>query len=265
MSLGLAAVCIMGLGLAAPAMGHNFVASRLTKPLSEAEPGKTKGTSIEGEISGERPVKLKLGAFEIFCAAKTYANTVAEGAISWTTSQTLSTEAKFTKCLTRVKFGEKFVGGLKTKFNYEEGKSQPIKLVYHVNGFAEFGTGETFSEVEVGSGDASFTIAGKICKVNWPRQTVPAKAEKKPEEEYSSAVYSNTTVKLEKESKAFPTAEQKRLVISNLFKGMIWNYEEGQCLGEGGFEEGAEREEGKNGFLEGDFEIQMAQGNLGFE
>jgi len=177
----------------APALATTqFTASRLPKPISEAEPGKTKGHSIGStELGGEeRSQELKFGEFYIVCSAKTAGKTIDEGAVSWATSLTFSTEVKFEKCLTRTDF-EGFLAGTKTKFNYspETKKAEPIKFVYHVNGFVGIGTGETESEVEVGSGNASFSIAGKVCKIEWPRQTVPAKAVTKPNEPYSAAVY----------------------------------------------------------------------------
>jgi hypothetical protein len=265
MSLGLAAVC--ALGFASSAMAHSFTASRLPKPLSEAEPGKTHGLGIEGEITGEHNQVFRFGAFEIYCGAKGYANTPAEGAVTWATSQTLSTEIKFTKCLTKAHFSS-VVAGLRTAFNVnpETKKSEPLKFVYHVNGFAEFGSGETESEVEVGGGAAAFSIAGKVCKISWPAQTVPVKAIKHPEEEFSSAVYSNKFVPTGPHSaKQFPSGEQERLVIANNFKSMKWSYEEGQCLGEGGFEEEAKTTEGKGATYEGTLEEWVQGGNLGFE
>ncbi len=266
MSLGLAAVLVVA--VASTAMAHNFVASRLPKPLSEAEPGVTNGVGIEGEISGERNQFLKFGNFEILCGAKTIAKTPAEGAVTWATSKIFATEVKFTKCLTKAHFGT-FIAGLHTSFNVnpETKKSEPIKFVYHVNGFAEIGTGETESEVEVGSGAATFSISGKICKISWPAQVVPAAAVKKPEAEYSSAVYSNKFVPVaERAQKNFPpNGEQERLVIANSFKGMKWSYEEGQCLGEGGFEEEAKATEGKGAVYKGTLEEQVVKGNLGFE
>jgi hypothetical protein len=266
MSLGLAAVCVMGLGLAAPAMAHQFTASRLTKPLTEAEPGITKGKSIEGEFTGERNQRLRFGAFEVLCTATTNGKTVATGAVSWETSKTFTTNVKFGKCLTKAKFGGGFVSGLTTKVGYNEEtkKVEPIKFVYHQNGFAEIGSGETSSEVEVGGASATVVIAGKTCKVNWPAQTIPVKAEKAPEAEYSSAVFSNTIAPVSI-SRAFPTGEQHRLIIANAFKGMAWNYESGQCVGEGGFEEEAKTTESKSALYDGNLEIQMSGGNLGFE
>lgn len=58
--------------------------------------------------------------------------------------------------------------GLKTNFN----GGVPLKFVFHENGFAEFGTGETESEVEVSAGASTFTIGAKTCKISWPAQTI---------------------------------------------------------------------------------------------
>jgi hypothetical protein len=136
--------------------------------------------------------------------------------------------------------------------------------VYHVNGFAQLGAGEVESEIEVGSGSASFSISGKVCKINWPAQTVPAKAVVHPEETFSSAVYSTKEVPVEEKQKSkFPSLFQKRLVIKNQFKSMEWSYEEGQCLGEGGFEEAVKKEEAKSGVYEGTLEELINGGNLG--
>jgi hypothetical protein len=252
------------------ALAHNFTASRLPKPLSEAEPGKTKGVGIPSEgLEAERNQKIRLGPFEIFCTVATHANTIAEGAVSWSTNQTFSTEVLFKKCLTKVR-STTFTFGLNTSFNYnpETKKFEPMKMVYHVNGFAEIGTGETFSEVELGAGDAVFRISGKACKISWPAQTVPAAAVKKPEGEYSAATYSNNFVPVEEtlaNSKKFPSGFQEKLIINNEFKGMEWHLEEGQCAGEGGFEEEAKNAEGKTGLYIGAVEHTLNGGNLGFE
>jgi hypothetical protein len=269
-ALGLAAVVCAFCLAAGPALAHNFTASRLPKPCSEAEPCKTKGVGIASEgLEAERNQKLNFGPFEILCTAATRALTIPEGAVSWETNQTFSTEVKFNKCLTKAHFGA-FVAGLNTTFNVnpETKKAEYIKFVYHVNGFAEIGTGETVSEVEVGSGEANFKISGKICKIDWPAQTVPAVAVKKPEGEYSSAVYSNNAVEVEPTSgnlKKFPSGFQNRLIITNAFKGMEWHFEEGQCLGEKGFEEEAKTTEGKTALYHGALEVQVTGGNLGFE
>ncbi len=254
---------------AAPAMAHQFTASRLPKPLSAAEPGKTKGVGTGSTALGgtERNQEFKFGFFHIVCAAKTSGKTINEGAVSWPTSQIFATEVIFDKCLTQTNYNG-FIVGTKTSFNMnpETKKTEPVKFVYHVNGFVELGTEETESEVEVGSGSATFSIAGKVCKINWPRQTVPAIAAKNPNETFSAAVYSNKEVPVEeKQLKKFPSGSQKKLLITNEFKGMEWHYEEGQCLGEGGFEEAAKKEEGKTGLYKGALEEEVNLGNLSFE
>jgi hypothetical protein len=263
-----AAACASCAFAATPAMAGEFVASRQPKPLSETEPGKTKGVGIGSSTVGheERSQEFKFGAFTIVCAAKTNGKTIAEGAISWNMSQVFATEVKFEKCLTKAGFANWF-GGLPTRFNVnpETHKQEPVKFVYHHNGFVELGSGEVESEIEVGSGSASFTIAGKVCKVDWPSQTVPAVAVEKPEKKYSTATYSNTEVPApETQLKKFPSGFQKRLVIANNFKGMEWSYEEGQCLGEGGFEEGAEKTEGIGATYKGTLEEEVITGNLSF-
>lgn len=261
--IGALAVC------AAPALAHEFTASRLPKPLSETEFGKTKGVGIGStELGGEeRSQELKFGVFHIYCAVKTSGKTIDEGAVSWSTSLIFATEVKFEKCLTKTSY-EGFITGTKTSFNVnpETKKSEPVKFVYHVNGFAELGSGEVESEVEVGSGAATFSIGGKVCKIDWPHQTVPAKAVKLPDEPYSAAVYSDKEVPVETtQLRKFPSGFQQRLVIANEFKGMEWHYEEGKCLGEGGFEEGTKQEEGKTGLYRGSLEEEITGGNLGFE
>jgi hypothetical protein len=261
------ALCALGVA-AGPAGAAQFTASRMPKPLSESEPGTTKGLPIGStELGGtERSQELRFGPFHIYCTVKAFANTIAEGAISWTGSETLSTELRFEKCLTKANY-EGTIFGTKTSFNLNaEKKPEPVKFVYHVNGVVELGAGETESEVEVGSGTATFTIGGKVCKINWPRQTVPAKAVQKPEAQYSAAVYSNNEVPVAPSLvKKFPGGFQQKLVIANEFKGMEWSFEEGQCLGEGGFGKAAKHEEGKTALYRGSFEEEMKGGNLGFE
>jgi hypothetical protein len=269
MATGLAAAIGALAVSAAPALAHEFTASRLPKPLSETEPGKTKGVGIGStELGGEeRNQELKFGVFHIYCAVKTSGKTIDEGAVSWSTSLIFATEVKFEKCLTKNSY-EGFVTGAKTSFNVnpETKKSEPVKFVYHVNGFAELGSGETESEVEVGSGSATFSIQGKVCKIDWPRQTVPTKAVKLPDGTYSAAAYSDKEVPAEAmQLRKFPSGFQQRLLIANEFKGMEWHYEEGKCLGEGGFEEAAKQEEGKTGFYKGSLEEEITGGNLGFE
>ena len=69
----------------------------------------------------------------------------------------------------------------------------------------------------------------------------------------------------EKQKNKFPTLKQERLIIANAFKGMTWEYTEGQCVGEGGFEEEAPKVEAKTGAYFGNFEEEVSGGNLGFK
>jgi hypothetical protein len=268
LAVGLASMAAVLCTAAAPAMAHEFTASRLPRQLSEAEPGKTKGVGIGSSTLGgeERSQELKFGAFSIDCAAKTSADAISEGAVSWATSQIFATEVKFTKCLTKANYGN-FVAGTSTKFNFnpETKKTEPVKFVYHVNGFVELGSEEVESEVEVGSGAASFTVGGKVCKISWPAQIVPAKAAVNANGTYSAATYSTKEVPVEAKIKQFPSGFQDKLVIQNEFKDMEWSYEEGQCLGEGGFEKTAPHEEGKSGVYKGALEETLNAGNLSFK
>jgi hypothetical protein len=252
-----AAVCAFAV-LAPPAFanGSEFEATRLPTQCEEALPCKTKGRAVGGEHSQT----LIFGSFVIKCNATTQAKTIGEGVITWEFNPTFATEIKFTKCLTDVKIGGTNYG-LSTRFN----EGLPMKILYHINGFAEIGTGETTTEVEIGGAEASFKISGKICKINWPAQTIPAAAIKKPEEEYNSAVYSNKEVEVSSlQYKKFPSHFQTRLLIANEFKRMKWSYESGQCVGEGGFEEEAKHVEGNSGNWLGTLEEEITGGNLGF-
>jgi hypothetical protein len=262
-TFGLAVMVCVFAAMAVPALAAEFTASKLPKTCSEAEPCRTKGKGT-GEIDEKHPEytqKFQIGAFTIECKkAISYAKTPAEGAFTTTKSSTFSTEVKFMECLTEAKFGA-FTGGLRTTFN----AGHPVKFVYHTNGFAELGSGETEQAVEIGGAETTFKVAGGICTVALPPQTVPIGAIKKPEGEYSAAEYSNEETEVsEKLIKRFPSGFQNKLVIANKFKGMKYHYEGGQCAGEGGFEEEAKTQEGHSATYTGTLEEEVPGGNLGF-
>jgi len=255
-----AMVCIFAV-MAVPALAAEFTASRLPTPCSEAEPCRTKGHGIgePDELHPEYTQKFKIGAFTIECKkAISYAKTAAEGAFTSGSSSTFSTEVKFAECLTEAKFGT-FTGGIKTAFN--GGKA--VKFIYHTNGFAEVGYEEA---VQIGGVSTTFKISGRICTISLPAQTIPIKAEKEPTGEFSAATYSNEEVEApEKLIKRFPSGFQTKMVIANAFKGISFEYEGGQCLGEGGFEEEAKTTSGKSGSYFGGLEEEVAGGNLSFQ
>jgi hypothetical protein len=230
---------------AATAMGQKvFRATRLPSPVSEAEPGKTLGHATSTQ-------EFHFGPFHIKCEK---AN--GKGIVNKETFKDFATQIKFAKCLTEAHFGN-FTGGLKTTFN----AGTPVGFIYHINGFAEVGNAPEGTEVTISGGETSIKIAAKICKINWPSQTVPAKAVKDPEGEFSAAVYSNQDFPNERLMK-FPSGLQRKMNIANEFKGMTYEFEEGQCVGEGGFEEEASKTEGKTASFTGSMREEVVGGNL---
>jgi len=230
---------------AATAIGEKvFRATRLPKPISEFEPGKTLGRAVGVQA-------FKFGPFHIKCEVA-----AGKGIVGEETFKDFATQIKFAKCLTEAHFGT-FVGGLKTSFN----GGNPIGFVYHINGFAEVGNAPEGTEVKITGGAATVKISAKICNISWPSQTVPAKAVKDPEGEFSAAVYSNQDFANESLNK-FPSGLQRKLNIANEFKGMEYELEEGQCVGEGGFEEEVEKTEGKTASYIGTIREEVKGGNL---
>jgi hypothetical protein len=229
--------------IAPGALAKVFKATRYPNPVSEAEPAKTVGRGGTQEF--------KFGVFTIVCEAAK-----AKGTVNKEEFHDFAIQIKFAKCLTKAKFGV-FTGGLKTSFN----EGNPISFVYHVGGVAEVGEAPEGTEVKISGGEANFKISGKICKINWPSQTVPAKDTADPEAEASSAVYSNEVFPASRLSK-FPSGFQTKLRIANEFKGMAFEYEEGQCVGEGGFEEEAPHTEGKTAKYTGNLLEEVVGGNL---
>jgi len=262
-TIGFAAVVCACAVLSAPAFASQFTASRLPTPCSEAEPCKTKGIGI-GEVDPAHPEytqKFKFQYFTIECkTAQQKALTLGEGEVTWSVSKTVATSVKFGGCKTLAKFGG-WTGAINTNFN----GGLPVKFLYHHNGFVEEGSGETESEVEVGAASSAFKIGYKLCKISWPAQIIPIQAKNKPEFPFSSATYAThpVPVPISKKSK-FPSLVQEKLVIANSLHGMKWKYEEGQCVGEGGFEEETPKTEGTGASFIGTFEDEVQGGNLGF-
>jgi hypothetical protein len=138
-----------------------------------------------------------------------------------------------------------------------------IELLYHANGLVQngYGLSETAPapSMEVGSGSVTMGFANTGgCKVIWPAQTIPASAEKKPLEVYPTAVFSNEEVAATN-LKLFPSGFQRKLLITNEFKGIVFSVEEkGLCTE-------FEKTEGSNGHYNGKLLLEVPSGNLGFE
>ena len=184
---------------------------------------------------------------------------VAEGG-----SETYATAIKYSRCLTSA-----FIGSTKRQIFLPTRWLTPLAVEYHANGFVE--TGGELEEVEgkavIARGSAELKVnTGKTeefekseCHLSWPEQTIPLKAIKNPEGEFSSATYSNEAAP-HKVNKNFPDGLQHYIVISNTFKGIKFELE-GEPCEEWGKEEGPE---GGGGTYTGSFPQFLTGGNLEF-
>lgn len=233
---GLAAtVCALAV-TAMPASAHQFTAGAVNRTF----PLKIKGAGVGTQV-------FKFGKIEIECAVETAKGTIAESP-----SPLLKVEASYKECEAEVSFlGETVPTAIHFK--------SKVEYVYHANGYAEVGTEGQPETVEVGPGTVQIGIQHTGgCKVLWPKQTIPVKAEKKPEEEYSAAIFSPELAASTK-LKAYPSGFQQKLVIANEFKGMKFAIEEeGLC-------EEFEKTEGKSGRYNGTLQLESPSGNLGYE
>jgi hypothetical protein len=230
-------VCAFAVAAAPALAGPVFHAETVGKTYSETERGKTALHGVEEQT-------FKFGDFEIKCK-----KAGGKGEVNANQSKTLFTEAKFTECVALAKFG-KFTGKIPTKFG------TPIDVEYHANGFAEVG-GSSESTVKLSApGPIELKISTIKCKIEIPPQTIPVRAVKHPEEEFSSAVYSNEEVETTFVKK-FPSGFQKKLIIANEFKAVKFNVTEGQC------EESEEfGKEGHTGKYTGVLRDEIPPGNL---
>jgi hypothetical protein len=234
--VGLAGVASALLAVAAgSASAHEFVANGFDKTL----PLKTTGV-------GTGTQAFKFGKIEFECnVART------KGIVSESPSPVLKVAAKYSECESHTKF---FGQTTFPKIHFKK----PVEYLYHQNGFAEVGAGGELASPQIGSEPIEIVIAQTGgCKVLWPAQTVPFKAEVKPNEEYSAVLFSNNEVSAVNLRK-FPSGFQQKLVITNQLKTMSYEIEPvGLC-------EGWEKTEGKIGNDTGGLEVEVPGGNLGF-
>lgn len=230
------AVGLSALALAtAPALAANeFKASEVGKELTPAEPGKEMGVGV-----GEQ--EFIFGPFKIKCSSvKT------KGEIGWERSKTLYVSARYKHCVTVAHLKEQPIY-LKTTFK------TPMNFEYHVNGFAEIG-GESESELKLlNAGSIELSVPSIKCLIEVPAQTIPEKAEEKPEKEYSEVTYANEEAPAS--GRRFPSGTQKRLLINNALRKMEYELSEGQC-------EEFKRTEGKNSAYNGTLRVSLKNGNL---
>ncbi len=235
------AVCAFAIA-ATPALAHEFTASKT---------GKTAGKA-------ETEQKFKFGPFKITCEKVKDKGAQAAGA-----SSTLTVALRFASCTDEVRFGTR-PAFVPTRF------LTPLAVSYHANGFVETGseTEEFEGSAVLAGGEAEIKVyTGVIpgspheksrCTILWPEQTIPLKAIKNPEGEYSTASYSN--VALPKTGKMFPDGFQHSINVTNTFKGIKYELE-GEPCEEWGKEEGSE---GGGATYFGSFPVLLNGGNLEF-
>jgi hypothetical protein len=242
-----AAVAFGALLAATPALAGVFRATRNPNPCSEAEPCPTNGKGV-GTADENHPgwsQEFQFGGFNVLCEkAHPYAKTAAEGAPTWTMSESFTTQVKFSKCATVAHFGG-FQGGIPTSVS-------KMQFTYLPN--AE-GKGGEPGQVIVSSGTVK--IGSGICTFHWGGQTVYSKPG-------SPVATFETTAQPVKPSAKYPTGLRESLVIDNAFRGIEWEFESGQCVGEKGFEEEATRTEGKTASYNGSLSTSVIGGSLGY-
>jgi hypothetical protein len=243
-----AGVVLGSLFMATPALAGEFIATRNPNPCSESEPCATSGKGI-GTADENHPgwsQEFQFGGFNVLCEkAHPYAKTAAEGAPTWTTSESFTTQVTFSKCLTVAHFGG-FEGGIRTSVS-------KMRFTYLPN--AE-GKGGEPGQVTISEGTVK--IGAGICTFHWGGQTIYSKPEK------PAATFA-TTVQPIKPSAKYPTGLHESLVINNSFRGIEWEFEGGQCVGEKGFEEEASRTEGKSASYFGSFTTTVVGGSLAYQ
>jgi hypothetical protein len=246
---------------AAPALANskNFVANIPGKTISPEKPAKAQGKTEEPQVFKFGPkftIKCQQSPFpENREAGKT---ALTKATITEPVSTELEVAIKFQKC-------GRYATGTSEEFTPASIKGK-LTVIYHVNGFGELtGNGEG-EELEYGkephvevleTAVAIKVTPAKQCTIIIPAQTVPVKAIKHPEEEFSSAVYSNEFAGTSK--KGF-NGEKESLVIANEFKKLKYRFaEETQC----GVEQ--PKEQGTEGTYTGSLNLEIPTGNLGVE
>lgn len=218
-TVGLAAVMCVFAITAAPSLASVFKAS---------VSGNTKGVSV-----GKQEFFFG-GRLHIVCEAAKAKGTVAAGE-----SPTFTTVLKFTKCV-RELGGASQPEPLKARFLGE------IELTYHANGYV------------VMTSTIELKVSGTKCLLEASEETIPVKAERDPNGQYSAAVFSIAEAPA-KNLKKFPSGFQQKLVIANEFKGLEWEASEGDC------ELWTKGTEGENGRYSGTIEEEVGGGSLSFE
>jgi hypothetical protein len=262
MAVGIAVAACALCVAAVPALAasSSFVASIPKKTISPEHPAKFTGKS-------EEPQTFKFGnTIEIVCQHYTFPEKYAEGKtvtasgkVESETPEEIEVAIHYQKC------------GRVIKANASEPERDEfvpatfkgnVKIVYNIHRFVvikENGEEEEqeYPHATFRNTAATFTVApGKQCKVLIPEQTVPMKAEKDPEGEFSAFVPSNVFTPTSR--KGFTNNEKESLLIENNFKNLDYRFaEETQCNVD------QSKEDNDNGSYKGQFTLEIPTGNLG--
>jgi hypothetical protein len=242
----------------APIFGK-FTASVPGREINEAAPATATGTGEIDELS------LAGGALFVEGCLKESRST---GAIVSESSETLFQNVTYKKCIANVTIGK---SGLTSRMKIP---TFQLGMEFHSNHSAVIGEGEEENLKIVRPSRVSVKIGKTTCSVVIPAQTIPVKAEKKPEKEYEAAGYETEFEPVSKRKMSqFPSGFQEKLYIEWEYKKLESLVKPNEnCTYKGGKLD-KEPETPNFGYVvynEGVFEgelegISIKNGNVGFE
>jgi hypothetical protein len=246
--------------IAAPAMAHQFVASKTGKTVGKGfEEVEIPEKPAQPEFIPERMQEFRLGKFRVLCYVDR-----SKGEVTELTSETFESVNKYGKCGWYPQSNALHIGASMSKTG--------LKVVYHANGFAQLlgnGEGETHEYHGLGARETALLIkipSTKACNIAIPEQTIPIKAEKHPEEEFTAVTYTNVETANER-LKLFPSGFQKKVVFNHELRTLHFKYvgEETQCANLEEFEKQSEEEGGGTGVYKGRIIQEVVAGDLSWE
>jgi hypothetical protein len=238
--------------------------------------GKFTASIPGGEISPEHPAtatgigaitELSLAGGALFVEG-CLKESKSAGTVVSESSETFFQDVTYKKCIASVAIGK---SGLTSK---EKIPTFHLAMEFHSNHSAVIGEGEEENLKIVKPSSVSVKIGKTSCFVVIPAQTVPVKAEKKPNKEYEAAGYETELSPVKKKQLAlFPSGFQEKLYIEwefNKLESLV--KPNASCTYEGGKLD-TEPETPNFGYVvyndgvfEGELEeISIRGGDLGFE
>jgi len=240
--------------LLAPALAASALAIAATPALAHraavaAAPHAFTGSEqLEVRASASGAQTFTFGPFAVTCEKAK--SVTGHGTAMWP-SQTLAVEMKYSGCSAVAMLHG--MGELKLKAKF----LTPLTLNYHSNGFVEAGAEGTVVDGKLeGAHEAEIALSGAFkCTIDVEPGTFPARAIKKPEEQFEAATYKVEEEKIEKGKKV---GVQDKLAITTALSKMAYEFE-------GEFCEALSKTEGKSGSYSGALLAELPKANLGFE